>query len=94
MTRTSPTITLYIVPHSIAYNNQNAFLQSSQIVRISVHDQTGALINQSAVVDQKNDLVTFTVTSPANQTSTVLFDINHVRIQTICTDTSQHIFFF
>ncbi|XP_047183414.1 BRICHOS domain-containing protein 5 isoform X2 [Scophthalmus maximus] len=51
--------------------------QSSQIVRISVHDQTGALINQSAVVDQKNDLVTFTVTSPANQTSTVLFDINH-----------------
>uniref|UniRef100_A0A8D3A8L0 BRICHOS domain containing 5 n=1 Tax=Scophthalmus maximus TaxID=52904 RepID=A0A8D3A8L0_SCOMX len=77
MTRTSPTITLYIVPHSIAYNNQNAFLQSSQIVRISVHDQTGALINQSAVVDQKNDLVTFTVTSPANQTSTVLFDINH-----------------
>uniref|UniRef100_UPI0037E89F91 BRICHOS domain-containing protein 5 n=1 Tax=Semicossyphus pulcher TaxID=241346 RepID=UPI0037E89F91 len=51
--------------------------QSSQIVRITVPDQTGALINQSAVVDQKNDLVTFSVTSPANQTSTVLFDIKH-----------------
>ncbi|KAA8581809.1 hypothetical protein FQN60_003390 [Etheostoma spectabile] len=48
---------------------------SSQIVRITVPDQTGSLINQSAVVDQQNDLVTFSVTSPANQTSTVLFDI-------------------
>uniref|UniRef100_A0A3B4TPW3 BRICHOS domain containing 5 n=1 Tax=Seriola dumerili TaxID=41447 RepID=A0A3B4TPW3_SERDU len=58
-------------------NNQNVFLQSLQIVRIAVPDQTGALINQSAVVDQQNDLVTFSVTSPANQTSTVLFDIKH-----------------
>ncbi|XP_034716324.1 BRICHOS domain-containing protein 5 isoform X1 [Etheostoma cragini] len=49
--------------------------ESSQIVRITVPDQTGSLINQSAVVDQQNDLVTFSVTSPANQTSTVLFDI-------------------
>uniref|UniRef100_A0A3P8RUB0 BRICHOS domain containing 5 n=1 Tax=Amphiprion percula TaxID=161767 RepID=A0A3P8RUB0_AMPPE len=48
-----------------------------QIVRITVPDQTGILINQSAVVDQKNDLVTFSVTSPANQTSTVLFDMKH-----------------
>ncbi|KAM9336888.1 BRICHOS domain-containing protein 5 [Symphorus nematophorus] len=51
--------------------------QSSQIVRITAPDQTGALISQSAVVDQQNDLVTFSVTSPANQTSTVLFDIKH-----------------
>ncbi|KAF7659488.1 hypothetical protein LDENG_00295390 [Lucifuga dentata] len=49
----------------------------SQIVRITVPDQTGALINQSAVVDQQNDLVTFFVSSPSNQTSTVLFDIKH-----------------
>uniref|UniRef100_A0A3P8UM69 BRICHOS domain containing 5 n=1 Tax=Cynoglossus semilaevis TaxID=244447 RepID=A0A3P8UM69_CYNSE len=51
--------------------------QSSQIVRLSAPDQTGFLINQSAVVDQQNHLVTFTVTSAANQTSTVLFDIKH-----------------
>ncbi|KAF1374122.1 hypothetical protein PFLUV_G00245980 [Perca fluviatilis] len=53
--------------------------ESSQIVRITVPDQTGVLINQSAVVDQQNDLVTFSVTSPANQTSTVLFDVKRVR---------------
>ncbi|XP_026171654.1 BRICHOS domain-containing protein 5 [Mastacembelus armatus] len=51
--------------------------QSLQIVRITVPDQTGALINQSAVVDQQNDLVTFSMTSATNQTSTVLFDIKH-----------------
>uniref|UniRef100_A0A673AKQ3 BRICHOS domain containing 5 n=1 Tax=Sphaeramia orbicularis TaxID=375764 RepID=A0A673AKQ3_9TELE len=34
-------------------------------------------INQSAVVDEQNNLVTFSVTSTANQTSTVLFDIRH-----------------
>ncbi|RVE59371.1 hypothetical protein OJAV_G00187910 [Oryzias javanicus] len=51
--------------------------QFLQIVRISAPDQAGALINQSAVVDQQNDLVTFSVTSPANQTSTVLFDVKH-----------------
>ncbi|XP_029311785.1 BRICHOS domain-containing protein 5 isoform X2 [Cottoperca gobio] len=51
--------------------------ESIQIVRITVPDQTGVLIDQSAVVDQQNDLVTFSVTSPANQTSTVLFDIKH-----------------
>ncbi|CAJ1080691.1 BRICHOS domain-containing protein 5 [Xyrichtys novacula] len=51
--------------------------QSSQIIRIMMPDQSGALINQSAVVDQENDLVTFSVTSHANQTSTVLFDIKH-----------------
>ncbi|XP_076743414.1 BRICHOS domain-containing protein 5 isoform X1 [Maylandia zebra] len=51
--------------------------QPLQTVRFTVSDQTGALINQSAVVDQQNDLVTFSVTSSLNQTSTVLFDIKH-----------------
>ncbi|XP_049418535.1 BRICHOS domain-containing protein 5 isoform X4 [Epinephelus fuscoguttatus] len=51
--------------------------ESLQLVRITVPDQTGVLINQSAIVDQQNDLVTFSVTSPTNQTSTVMFDIKH-----------------
>lgn len=56
-------------------------------MRITVPDQTGVLINQSAVVDQQNDLVTFSVTSPANQTSTVIFDIKHVSPgETVCND--------
>ncbi|KAM9425154.1 BRICHOS domain-containing protein 5 [Pholidichthys leucotaenia] len=51
--------------------------QPLQIVRISVPDQSGILINQSAVVDKQNDMVTFSVTSPANQTSMVVFDVKH-----------------
>ncbi|XP_028285865.1 BRICHOS domain-containing protein 5 [Parambassis ranga] len=51
--------------------------ESMQIVRITVPEQTGVLINQSAIVDQQKDLVTLVVTSPANQTSTVLFDVKH-----------------
>ncbi|XP_061823417.1 BRICHOS domain-containing protein 5 [Nerophis lumbriciformis] len=52
--------------------------QSSQAVRIIAPDPTGVLLlNQSAVVDQQNGLVTFTVTSGMNLTSTVLFDIKH-----------------
>ncbi|XP_056286506.1 BRICHOS domain-containing protein 5 [Pseudoliparis swirei] len=51
--------------------------ESLQVVRITVPDQTGVLINQLAVVDQQKDLVTFSVTSPANRTSTVLFDVKH-----------------
>ncbi|XP_072229300.1 BRICHOS domain-containing protein 5 isoform X2 [Leuresthes tenuis] len=51
--------------------------QSLQIVRIAAPDQHGTLINQTAVVDLQNDLVTFSVTSSANQTSTVLFDVKH-----------------
>ncbi|XP_020316558.1 BRICHOS domain-containing protein 5 isoform X2 [Oncorhynchus kisutch] len=49
----------------------------AQVVRITVPDLTGTLIKQSALVDKHNDLVTYTVTSPANHTSTVLFDIKH-----------------
>ncbi|TNN36743.1 BRICHOS domain-containing protein 5 [Liparis tanakae] len=52
-----------------------------EVVRITVPDQTGVLIDQSAVVDQQKDLVTFTVTSPANRTSTVLFDVKHSHFQ-------------
>ncbi|XP_029942648.1 BRICHOS domain-containing protein 5-like [Salarias fasciatus] len=51
--------------------------QPSHTVRISASDQTGAPINQSAVVDQQNDVVVFSVTSSANRTSTVLFDVKH-----------------
>lgn len=50
-----------------------------QIVRITAPGQNGIPVNQSAVVDQKNDLVTLSLSSPPNRTSTVLFDIKHVR---------------
>lgn len=49
--------------------------QSLQIVRFTAPDTTGVMVNQSAVVDQQNDIVIFSIASPANQTSTVLFDI-------------------
>ncbi|XP_072311875.1 BRICHOS domain-containing protein 5 [Eucyclogobius newberryi] len=49
--------------------------QTLQIVRFSSEDQTGIALNQSAVVDRQNDIVTFHLASPANQRSTVLFDI-------------------
>ncbi|CAL9698838.1 unnamed protein product [Knipowitschia caucasica] len=48
---------------------------STQIVRFYSQDATGSIINQSAVVDRKNDIVTFYLASPVNQRSTVLFDI-------------------
>ncbi|XP_055085623.1 BRICHOS domain-containing protein 5 isoform X2 [Periophthalmus magnuspinnatus] len=48
---------------------------STQIVRFSSPDPTGKVVNQSAVVDQENDVVTFYLASPANQRSTVVFDI-------------------
>uniref|UniRef100_A0A3Q2XBS5 BRICHOS domain containing 5 n=1 Tax=Hippocampus comes TaxID=109280 RepID=A0A3Q2XBS5_HIPCM len=52
--------------------------QSSQAVRFTAPDPAGVLLlNQSAVVDQQNGLVTFSVTARANQTSTVLFDMKH-----------------
>lgn len=53
-------------------------LWSLQVVRITVPDQTGTLINRSALVDKHNNLVTYSVTSQANHTSTVLFDVKHV----------------
>ncbi|KAG7266170.1 hypothetical protein CRUP_012501 [Coryphaenoides rupestris] len=47
---------------------------SSHIVRITASDPSGSVINQSASVDEKKELVTFWVTSPANHSSMVLFD--------------------
>lgn len=52
---------------------------SLQVVRIIAPDHAAALINQSALVDKHNSVVTFSVTSHPNHTSTVLFDIKHVR---------------
>ncbi|KAJ8363753.1 hypothetical protein SKAU_G00125840 [Synaphobranchus kaupii] len=48
-----------------------------QVVRITVPDQTGMLVNQSALVDKRNDVVTYSVTSNGNHTSTVMFDTKH-----------------
>uniref|UniRef100_A0A3B4DQY2 BRICHOS domain-containing protein n=1 Tax=Pygocentrus nattereri TaxID=42514 RepID=A0A3B4DQY2_PYGNA len=50
---------------------------SLQVVRITVPDAPASLINQSALVDKHNNIVTYYVTSQTNHTSTVLFDINH-----------------
>lgn len=77
MTHTFPYHALVYIFQLLIY--KSLFFQPLQTVRFTVSDQTGALINQSAVVDQQNDLVTFSVTSSLNQTSTVLFDIKHVR---------------
>ncbi|XP_049614521.1 BRICHOS domain-containing protein 5 isoform X2 [Syngnathus scovelli] len=52
--------------------------EQHQTVRFTAPDLTGVLLlNQSAIVDVQNGLVTFSVISGANQTSTVLFDIKH-----------------
>ncbi|KAI5623174.1 BRICHOS domain-containing protein 5 [Silurus asotus] len=50
---------------------------SFQVVRIIAPDHPAALINQSALVDKHNNVVTYSVTSHTNHTSTVLFDIKH-----------------
>ncbi|PWA16146.1 hypothetical protein CCH79_00019442, partial [Gambusia affinis] len=51
---------------------------SLQTVRLTAPDQTGVLLNQTAVLDSQNHLVTLSVTAAGNQTSTVLFDVKHV----------------
>uniref|UniRef100_A0A3Q3K1H0 BRICHOS domain-containing protein n=1 Tax=Monopterus albus TaxID=43700 RepID=A0A3Q3K1H0_MONAL len=51
--------------------------QPLQVARITFPDQTGVLVNQSVIVDQQNELVSLSVTSPTNKMSTVLFDIKH-----------------
>ncbi|KAL2078153.1 hypothetical protein ACEWY4_025838 [Coilia grayii] len=48
-----------------------------QIVRISTPDQSGSFFNQSALVDKQNNVITYSVTSQDNHTSTVLFDLKH-----------------
>ncbi|XP_062860031.1 BRICHOS domain-containing protein 5 [Trichomycterus rosablanca] len=53
-------------------------LQSeTQVIRFISPDHPASLINQSAFVDRHNNIVTYSVTSHANHTSTVLFDIKH-----------------
>uniref|UniRef100_A0A3B3U7I1 BRICHOS domain containing 5 n=1 Tax=Poecilia latipinna TaxID=48699 RepID=A0A3B3U7I1_9TELE len=52
-------------------------LQALQTVRLTAPDQTGVLLNQTAVLDPQNHLVTLSVTAAGNQTSTVLFDVKH-----------------
>uniref|UniRef100_A0A3B3Y5A3 BRICHOS domain-containing protein n=1 Tax=Poecilia mexicana TaxID=48701 RepID=A0A3B3Y5A3_9TELE len=52
-------------------------LQSLQTVRLTAPDQTGVLLNQTAVLDPQNHLVTLSITAAGNQTSTVLFDVKH-----------------
>ncbi|KAI2658542.1 BRICHOS domain-containing protein 5 [Labeo rohita] len=47
----------------------------TQVVRIP--DHTGDLINQSALIDKHNSVVTYFVTSHVNHTSTVIYDMRH-----------------
>ncbi|XP_077357743.1 BRICHOS domain-containing protein 5 isoform X2 [Festucalex cinctus] len=52
--------------------------QPSQAVRFAAPDPSGVLLlDQSAVVDQQNGLVTFSLSAGANQSSTVQFDVKH-----------------
>ncbi|KAG5262529.1 hypothetical protein AALO_G00276100 [Alosa alosa] len=52
-----------------------------QIVRITAPDQSGTVFNQSALVDKHNNLVSYSVTSQANHTSTVLY---HMKDGLVC----------
>ncbi|XP_016853928.2 BRICHOS domain-containing protein 5 [Anolis carolinensis] len=45
-----------------------------QVVRLNFQNQPGSQMNQSAIINKFKDTVTYCVTSPSNQTSTVLFD--------------------
>ncbi|KAG7491829.1 hypothetical protein MATL_G00008280 [Megalops atlanticus] len=74
----SLTAVLLVVVIALSVTGQVGFRQPKpQVVRITVPDQTGVLVNQSALVDKHNDVVTYSVTSHNNHTSTVLFDIKH-----------------
>ncbi|XP_051958839.1 BRICHOS domain-containing protein 5-like [Xyrauchen texanus] len=48
---------------------------SLQVARIP--DDTGGFINQSALIDKLNNVLTYSVTSHVNHTSTVIFDMRH-----------------
>ncbi|XP_051523367.1 BRICHOS domain-containing protein 5 [Myxocyprinus asiaticus] len=54
---------------------QHKTQSSLQVVRIP--DDTGGFINQSALIDKHNNVVTYSVTSHVNHTSTVIFDMRH-----------------
>ncbi|XP_051530354.1 BRICHOS domain-containing protein 5-like [Myxocyprinus asiaticus] len=54
---------------------QHKTQSSLQVVRIP--DDTSGFINQSALIDKHNNIVTYSVTSHVNHTSTVIFDMRH-----------------
>ncbi|XP_063076972.1 BRICHOS domain-containing protein 5 [Engraulis encrasicolus] len=51
--------------------------ESVKQVRILGPDLSGVFFNQSALVDKQNNVITYSVTSQDNLTSTVLFDMKH-----------------
>nr|XP_015215982.1 PREDICTED: BRICHOS domain-containing protein 5 isoform X2 [Lepisosteus oculatus] len=51
-----------------------------QVVRVTLEEQSGALLNHSALVDRCHEVVTYYVTSHTNLTSAVLFDMKNVRL--------------
>ncbi|XP_076856412.1 BRICHOS domain-containing protein 5 isoform X2 [Brachyhypopomus gauderio] len=67
---------LLIVTIAFVVIGKLALQSDTQVVRITTPDHPAALINQSALVDKHNNIVTYSVTQ-ANHTSTVLFDIKH-----------------
>ncbi|XP_037547544.1 BRICHOS domain-containing protein 5 [Nematolebias whitei] len=68
------TFALGLMGHHWLYGPKS---QSLQIVRITAPDEAGILFNQSAIMDQQNGLVTFFITSPANESTAVLYDVKH-----------------
>ncbi|KAK7918978.1 hypothetical protein WMY93_010262 [Mugilogobius chulae] len=73
-----PSLTAVLLLFILVFGLTGHFRKSqptTQIVRFSSQDQTGIIVNQSAVVDWQNDTVTFYLESTPNQRSTVLYDI-------------------
>ncbi|XP_073774018.1 BRICHOS domain-containing protein 5 isoform X3 [Danio rerio] len=54
---------------------QHRTQSSMQVFRIP--DHTSDLISQSTVIDKNNNVVTYSVTSHVNHSSTVIFDLRH-----------------
>ncbi|XP_015215983.2 BRICHOS domain-containing protein 5 [Lepisosteus oculatus] len=48
-----------------------------QVVRVTLEEQSGVLLNHSALVDRCHEVVTYYVTSHTNLTSAVLFDMKN-----------------
>lgn len=73
-----------LIKHVRTENEPFPTQSSLQVVRIPDHMED--LINQSALIDKHNNVVTYSVTSHVNYTSTVIFDMRHVRLFSFCTD--------
>ncbi|XP_062999490.1 BRICHOS domain-containing protein 5 [Elgaria multicarinata webbii] len=63
----------------IAVTTALSFTQSSpkpllQVVRLNFQNRPGSPMNQSAFINKSKNTVTYYVTSPSNQTTSVLFD--------------------